>query len=486
MTHPAVTQALAQTRVMLDTGLAHARTFARWIGPQPGEKWHALMQMAAPKRINDDGSPLTHLDSLGESYPLPTWQPLARAAMLAVTLFIVWANFARLDEVTIANGEVVPEGRVKSIQHLEGGVIRDILVQDGSMVKMGDALLQIDLAATSMNREELQVRLDGLMLLRARLESELSGKALDFPPEEAKRQPTLLEAEIRNHEARAQSLKATLSVMQDQQRQRSAEVHELESKQRSLNSSLRLARERFDMSKELMKSGLTARMEHVQLQGQMEELEGQIETIRASIPRAQAGVAEAKSRMEEEQARFNRTARTELGDAELSIARTRELLSQASDQQRRTQVTSPIDGIVKNLRATTIGGVVKAGDVIMEIVPLNERLQIDAKLSPMDRGYVQMGQRATVKVTAFDYTTYGGLEGEVVLVAPDTTIGPDNNAYYRVVVQTDKAWLGDDSSKHLISAGMQATVDIHTGTRSVMHYLVKPVLKLRHEAFRER
>jgi adhesin transport system membrane fusion protein len=481
MTHPAV----AQAREVALVAWGHVRLFARWIGPQPGESWRNLLD-PKPKPVSGDDTPPTRLKQLGETYPLPTWQPLARAVILAVALFIVWANFAELDEVTIANGEVVPEGRVKSIQHLEGGIIREIYAQDGKVVKEGEALIQVDLAVTSMNREELQVRLDGLMLQRARLEAELSGQPLAFPPEEAKRQPTLVEAESRNHEARAQALKATLSVMQDQMRQRSAEVAELEARQRALTSSLRLARERFEMSKELMKSGLTARMEHVQLQGQMEELEGQIETVRASIPRAQAGVAETKSRMEEEQARFTRTARTELADVELSIARNRELLSQASDQQRRTQVTSPIDGIIKNLRANTIGGVIKPGDVIMEIVPLNERLQIDAKLSPADRGYVQAGQRATVKVTAFDYTTYGGLEGEVVLVAPDTTIGPDNAPYYRVVVQTDKAWLGDDASKYLITAGMQATVDIHTGTRSVMNYLIKPVLKLRHEAFRER
>ena len=163
-----------------------------------------------------------------------------------------------------------------------------------------------------------------------------------------------------------------------------------------------------------------------------------------------------------------RTAQGELSEAELNVARTRELLSQASDQQRRTQIIRPIGGLVKNLRAATIGGGVQPGDPIMEIVPLHERLQIDAKLNPMDRGYVQVGQHATVKLSAYDYTTYGGLEGKVILVAPDTTMGPDNQPFYRVVVQTERAYLGDDESKRPITAGMQATVDIHTGTRTVM------------------
>ena len=475
----------------------------RWLGPQPGAKgyhpralltafWRWLLPGGPVLLPAAEGRHLTtehggRLQELSHSYPLPSWRPLARLVMVALSAFVVWTLFARLDEVTIATGEVVPEGKVKVIQHLEGGIVREISVADGTEVKEGTPLMQLDLSASSLNRDELQVRLDGLMLQRARLRAEVTGAAdVDFPAEEAARRPVLVAAETRNFDSRRQALRATLAVLHDQARQKSLEVQELDTRQRAIASNLRLARERFAMSSELMKSGLTARMEHVALQGQVEELGGQLESLRASIPRAQAGAEEAKSRIAEEEARFVRTAQGELAEAELNVARTRELLSQASDQQRRTQITSPIDGIVKNLRANTIGGVVKPGEPIMEIVPLHERLQIDAKLNPADRGYVLVGQSATVKLSAYDYTTYGGLEGTVILVAPDTTMGPDNQPFYRVVVQTDRAYLGDEKGKQPITAGMQATVDIHTGTRTVMEYLVKPVLKLRHEAFRER
>lgn len=452
--------------------------------------WHWLVPtgpVLAPARVGRHQVSGGPLQSLADSYPLPNWRLAARAAMVALALFLAWAALAHLDEVAIASGEVVPEGRVKVIQHLEGGVVRDIYVTDGVVVSEGQPLLQLELSANSINRDELQVRLDGQILQRARLKAEVGGAtAIVFPAEEAQRQPGLVASETRNFDSRHQALKASVAVLNDQARQKALEVQELEARQRALAASLRLARERLSMSSELMKSGLTARMEHVQMQGQVEELDGQMSTIAASIPRAKASQSEAQSRIEEEQARFNRTVQGELSELEMNIARTRELLSQASDQQRRTQVTSPVDGIVKNLRANTIGGVVKAGEPIMEIVPLHDRLQVDAKLNPADRGYVQLGQRATVKVSAYDYTTYGGLEGEVILVAPDTTIGQDNQPYYRVVVQTDKAFLGDETTRHPITAGMQATVDIHTGTRTVLHYLVKPVIKLRHEAFRER
>lgn len=438
-----------------------------------------------PHHAAEHGRRLYHL---ANSYPLPTWRPMARAVMTLTALFIVWAMVAQLDEVAIAEGEVVPEGKVKVIQHLEGGTVREIHVVDGTEVREGSPLMLIELPVSSLNKDELQVRLDGYMLQRARLEAELTGRNVVFPEAEATRQPALLESERRSFEARRAALKATMAVLGDQIRQKGLEVQEYETKHRGVITSLRLSQERFAMSKELVKSGLASRMDHVQMESQVEDLKGQLESILASIPRAQAAQHEARSRMEEEQARFQRTAQGEMSEAELNIARTRELLTQANDQQRRTLVTSPIDGIIKNMRSNTIGGVVRPGDPIMEIVPLHERLQIDTKLNPLDRGYVQVGQRATVKISAYDYTTYGGLDGDVILVAPDTTVPQTPNAqpFYRVVVQTDRAYIGDESAKRLISPGMQASVEIHTGTRSVMEFLVKPVLKLRHEAFRER
>lgn len=442
--------------------------------------------LGAPPRKADPAA-TNRLVDLANAYPLPTWRPVARTVMAVVALFIVWANIAQLDEVAISQGEVVPEGKVKVIQHLEGGVIRDIYISEGDEVKEGAPLLQLDLAAMSLNRDELQVRLDGLNLQIARLQAELSGAtSLKFPPEESARQPALVQAEQRNFEARRQSNRANMAVLSDQARQRVLEVEELEAKQRAISANLRLSRQRLAMSADLLKSGLTAKMEHVQLEALTEDLEGQLDTVRASVPRAQATLAEAKSRLEQEQANFKRTTQGELSDAELSLARTRELLTQASDQRQRTQITSPTDGIIKNLRANTIGGVIRPGDPIMEIVPLHERLQIEAKLSPQDRGYVQEGQPAMVKLSAYDYVIYGGLTGKVSMVAPDTTIGPDNQPYYRVQVQTDKAYLGDETDKRVITPGMVATVEIHTGERTVMQYLLKPVLKLKHEAFRER
>ncbi|OIQ88039.1 type I secretion system membrane fusion protein PrsE [mine drainage metagenome] len=428
---------------------------------------------------------MTRPRDLIDRYPLPDWRPVGRVVMALLALLFLWACFAQLDEVATASGDVVPEGKVKLIQNLEGGIVRDIAVHDGQRVKKGQTLLLLELPSAVGNKDDLQVRIDGLELTRARLLAEASDKPLSFPAAEAKRQPALVEAERRSHEALLQNLQTSLMVLQDQQKQRQLEVRELEAKQRSVNSSLALSREKLAMSTSLLKDGLTSKIEHVQTQNDVEALNGQAQALQSSVPRAEAALAEAVSRIAEEKVKFRQTAESQLTETELNLARSRQMMNQASDQQRRANITSPIDGIVKNLRENTIGGVVGPGAPIMEIVPVNERLNIEAKLSPADRGYVTVGQKAEVKISAYDYTIYGGLDGKVIMVAADTTTGPDNQPYYRVIIETGKSALGDHGELP-ITPGMQAQVDIHTGRHSVLHYLLTPVLKLRDDAFHER
>ncbi len=278
----------------------------------------------------------------------------------------------------------------------------------------------------------------------------------------------------------------TLGVLKQQANQRELEVQELEAKRKSAANNLGLSRERLKMSASLLQEGLTARMEHLSLQAEVESLEGELQALGPALPRARAAVAEAAQRLREGELRFQRQARDELGDTEQTIARVQELLAQATDQGVRAEIKSPIDGVVKKLRYNTIGGVVAPGEAVMDIVPTGEKLVIQAKLSPIDRGYVNSGQQAVVKVSTYDFVRYGGLRGVVSQVAPDASTDKSGAIYFEVVVETDKAYLGEVAGTLPITPGMQATVDIHTGTQSVMDYLIKPVLKLREEAFRER
>lgn len=430
---------------------------------------------------------MSRLDALLAHHPLPTWRSVAWPAAALTAAFIAWASVAEVDEVAVAVGEVAPRGKVKVIQHLEGGIIQAIHVHEGSVVRIGDPLVNLDLATSGANRDELQARLDGDQLRRARLLAEAEGSPLALPQDAVRRQPRVAEAERRTHEARLRELDSGLAVLREQRRQRRLEVDELEAKRRAALRNLALAQERLKLSASLLQDGLTARMEHLQLQSDAEKLNGEVQSLNQSVPRAEAAVAEAERRLAEGADRFHRDARDQLGDVEVSISRVTEVLAQATDQGLRADIRSPIDGVVKKLRYNTIGGVVAPGEPIMEIVPSDDRLVVEARLSPIDRGYVHSGQSATVKVTTYDFIRYGSLDAQVTTVAPDTTTDPQTGrAWFDVIVETERAFLGTSERPLPISAGMQATVDIHTGRRTVLSYLITPVLKLGAEAFHER
>ncbi len=437
----------------------------------------------ADTTLTDTMSPLDRLAARSN------WSGAAIVAWLVMaflTLAVRWSFYAELEQVSGATGEVKPQSKIKVIQHLEGGLIQKLFVQEGDIVTEGAPLIQLELAVTSINRDEIQVRLDALALQRARLQSEALSKALSFPPAEGARRPELVRTEREAFDARNREFTSVVNSLTEQIRQREHAVAELEATRRSKRADLVLTKERLDISSGLLKDNLTPRTEHLRLASEAERLEGDILAMDQQVPRASAALAEAREKAREEKLKFQRRAYEELQQVEINYARTTELLSEAADQRRRTLIASPIEGIVKNMRFTTLGGVVKPGEPIMEIVPSNDQLVIEAKLNPTDRGYVEVGQAARVKISTYDFVRYGSLEGKVTLIAADANNDQKGEPYFRVIVETDKSYLGDDPKTLQITPGMQATVDIHTGARSVAFYMVKPVLKLKNEAFRER
>ncbi|MFQ5764330.1 MAG: HlyD family type I secretion periplasmic adaptor subunit [Rhodospirillales bacterium] len=428
----------------------------------------------------------SRLDDLVASVRVVRWRQFAWIVMFLIAGFAGWAYSARLDEVATAVGEVVPQENIKVVQHLEGGIIRQIHVREGQLVKAGEPLVSLDLGALSMNEAELQVQYDALALQRARLEAEATGDAPDFPEDVVKRRPDLVRSERASLVARRAERETGLDAQRKQVVQREQAVKELRSGAQALRTDLRFARQALKMSRDLLDEGLTAKIEHLKREREVKRLEGQLVTLRQSIPRAEAALAEARARLSEEEQNARRLALEELTKVEQSIARTLEFLGRATAQARRAEIKSPIDGVVKNLRQHTIGGIVRAGEPIMEIVPSEQNLIIEAKLSPVDRGYVEVGYPVQVKITTYEFIRYGGLDGEVIHIAADANTDPSGNPYFRVFVKTKKAYLGKTFGDLPITPGMQAVVDIQTGSRSVMEYLLRPVLKLKHEAFRER
>ena len=432
-------------------------------------------------------APANKLDALLVAHPVPTWRHAAWPVMGLILLGLMWASFSKLDEVAVAPGEVIPLGNTKVIQHLEGGIIQDLFIKEGDVVRADQTLLQLDLGSGGANIQELQARQDSELLTRARLEAEATGtETPQFPQEVVARAPEQANAQLQAFNARKRQLSAGLAILEELVKQRKLEVQELEARLRAVRNNLELTRERFKISEDLLKSGLTSRVDHLQLGAEVENLQGEQQTIQASIPRARAAVSEAEQRVQEDEVRFRREAQDELNKTEQAISRIHELLKRAEEQGVRAEIKSPIDGIIINLAFTAVGNVVKPGEPIMEIVPTGENMVIECRLRPTDRGYVAEGQRAQVKISTYDFASYGGLDGEVILVAADTSVDENGMPYFRVVVQPEKTYLGETRGVLPIMPGMEATVDIHTGQKTVMDYLIKPVLKLKHEAFRER
>ena len=414
---------------------------------------------------------------------------LRRSAQIIVGLlgaFVLWAIIAPLDEVAIAAGSVVPQGRIKTVQHLEGGIIDELFVHEGDIVREGDQLIRIDLGASNSNVDELRVRVDGYRITKARLEAEATGAPLDIPTELNERVPTILKAEQETYAARQRELESDIQVLQRQKTQREHEVAEVRVRLAATENNLRLAEKRLAMSADLLTDKLQAPMDHLQIEREASSLKGELGSLRELLPRSQAALGEAQEKIQERNFKFRREAREQLQEVEVNIARYQELLVSASHQETRTVIRSPITGIVKNMRYTTVGAVVRPGEAVMDIVPSDDVLVIEAMLNPMDRGFVRSGQPAMVKIDTYDFGRYGGIEGEVISVAPDSTVPESGLPFFKVMVRTAKPYLGEESERLVIAPGMGANVEIHTGRKSVMRYLVKPILQLKNDAFNER
>ena len=429
---------------------------------------------------------MSELDDLRNQNKATTLRFFGWSIVVLLAILLAWASQAELDEVATATGEVVPQSQIKTIQHLEGGIIEEMFVTEGDIVFAGSPLVQLDLSASGTREAELLVTLDGLMLRRARLLAEANGGEPEFPEDVAERRPQMAQNELNSLHARIAEMDSSMIGLEEQVRQRESDLDQFEEEARALASQLALAREAFAMAEDLITDGLISRQDHLAAKTEVDQIRGQLATVNARIPGAESALVQAKERMNEADLGFQRNALEELANVEISIDTTTEEILKATAISGRTLIISPIDGVVKSMRFYTIGAVVRPGEAIMDIVPSDDKLVIEAHLNPQDVGYVREGQLATVKISTYDYIRYGGLDAVVTLVSPDSHQDESGNTYFRVVAETDRSYLGNQPGDFPITSGMEAMVDIHTGTNSVLTYLLKPVLKLRHEAFRER
>jgi adhesin transport system membrane fusion protein len=412
----------------------------------------------------------------------PRWLIYSVAA-LSVGLF-AWAAVATVDRVVRSTGRIVPSGKPQLVQHLEGGIVSVVYAREGDVVRQGDNLVAVsDLAASSMLGEK-QARLNGLLARTSRLEAEATGASRFVPPLPLTQNSPEVTNEAAAFAARQSRLTQSLRVLEEQAIQKRQEAAELEARKRGLAAELEVARQQLVLVQSMVVRQAGSQLEMLEARGRVERLTTQIREAEATLPRLASAAAELQARQAESVAQSRSEARTQLSEARVELRRLQEDIKTEDDRVRRTVVTAPVGGTINKVLANTVGGVVKPGETLVEITPSGGALLVEARASPADRGALQTGQPARVRVAAFDYTLYGTLDARITEISADSLQDERGERFFRVALEVDASSLATFSQG--VTPGMTVLADVVTGRRTVLQYLLSPVRGLASTAFRDR
>lgn len=409
------------------------------------------------------------------------WGLVAGIGLLAIGIGV--ALFTPISMNITAPGKVVPSSRVKTVQHLEGGIVRNVFVKEGDAVAMNAALLELDLGAASLNLEELTARKGAMNAARIRLRAEASRSVLTNAQFTEEITDEIRNAELLTYRARSLELEGQMSSASAQVQMQAAKILEVQAKITGLTTRQEISDQQHALTSQLAKEKLVADIEAIQSRKDVESNRMELTTTKQSLKAVVAALAEAQGKLAEVEGRFRRRAAEELLTTERQFSTVTEDFQRAQTQRARNVIKAPIAGIIKGLRSSEAGWVVKAGEPILEVVPADAQIEIEARLSPADRGLVQVGQKVKVKVSAYDFLKYGALDGVVQMIAADADKDPSGSSFFKMVIRTNSAVLSKSNSP--VTSGMTADVDVIVGSQTFGWYLLRPVLKIGVEAFRE-
>lgn len=398
-----------------------------------------------------------------------------------MTALLVWAVFCPVDQIVRAEGRIIPSGRAQTVQHLEGGIVSQILVREGQMVKSSDVLMRMSDVQASTSVQQGQSRLFALKAQQARLAAEATG--LSAPEFEADIPPDIRQEALSAFRERMSRFQSERQVLNQQHAQRQAELSEAVSRIQSVQAELDLARKQSTLMEGLYRKGAASQMELLDAQSRTQKLNTALNDILASLPRLKAAISELSARLAESTARFRADARTELAQVSAEVAKMNLAVDGDADRLSRTEVRAPTSGFINRLNVNTIGGVVKPGEAILEITPTEGPVAVEARVRPNDRASLRAGLDTRVLIGAYDYAVYGALKGHLIEVSADTVPDEGGQRYYRVLIQTDQP-TGPMASKAILP-GMTARADVVLGQRSVLSYLLSPLLRFKQQAFTE-
>lgn len=408
-----------------------------------------------------------------------------------VTVGLVWSNFAVLDEITRGEGKVIPSSQTQVIQSEKGGVLLDLKVREGDIVNAGDVVAVIDNTQLATNMAELQQRYWSGLAASARLQAELDGvddpEKIKFSSELLAQAPEVAETEKSVYVVRQQQLESQRATLRQQVETKQQELKQIDTKVSTARKSLAIAQEQADILSPLVKTGIASKVDLLRAQQEAQSYQSEISNAEASRAPARGALAEAQAKLKEIDATFRAEAAQQLSQHRAELASVTQLLTGSQREAGRQNLLSPVYGTVKQIKVHTLGGVLQPAQELMEIVPIEDTLLIEAQIRPQDRGFIAPNLPAKIKITAYDYSIYGGLEAKVEQISADAIENERKELFFRVRLRTDKNYLiGKDGGELQIIPGMTATVDILTGKKTVLDYLLKPILKARDTALSER
>jgi adhesin transport system membrane fusion protein len=404
---------------------------------------------------------------------------------LSVFGFIGWSAVTELKETTKAAGEVVPSGSVLAVQHLEGGIIDRIFVRDGDIVRAGDTLVRLNPTAARAQLEEAESKAVSLEIRRERLLSFVEAREPDFGAVPT-RYRGLVEGERAILRQQIDALVQEALVLEAQVRQRRSELEVLESQVQKAGDRIRILGSQKEMRERLAEKGLVSKLAYLQTLEQYQRAVGELAELKGKIVSAETAIEEAGGKISQLKSQRRNEALEETGRVAAELAGVRETARRLQDRVERLDIHAPVRGIVKGLAANTVGGVIPPGGLVSEIVPMDEELIVEARISPVDIGHISVGHKATVKVTTFDFARFGSIPGTVRKISASTFKDREHEVYYKAEVKLDRNYVGDDPTQNRILPGMVTEIDVNTGTRTVLRYLLRPVFQSLDVALTER
>ncbi|MCV2355707.1 HlyD family type I secretion periplasmic adaptor subunit [Paucibacter sp. B2R-40] len=425
-----------------------------------------------------------HFDaSLGLQRRLRLPRALIYGVAFSLLALLLWMSRAEIDRVVHTQGRVIPSTKQQLVQHLEGGIVSKVFVREGDAVSAGQNLIAVSDLQASSSRGEKRARLEGLTARVARLQAEAGGAnrfaAAGLPTDSPE-----LRNESASFAARQAKLAQTLRVIEEQLTQKRQEAREQEVRRKGLSAELEVARQQLALVSNMLAKNAASQLEVLDARARVERLATQIREAEMAVPRLEAAAQELQARLAEVQAQFRSEARTALAEAQIDLQRLQQELGADDDRVRRTVLTASVSGTVNKILSNTVGGVVRPGDTLMELTPADAALAIESRVAPAERGSLAVGQKAVVKVAAFDYTSYGTLSGKINEISADSLVDERGERYFRIGIVVDP-----DSVKQFgqpVTPGMTVTADAVTGQRTVLQYLLSPIRGLAATALRDR